>query len=66
MGRNCHAGAPRQRGNAPLNELPVRLEDVEMMLQHFRGSYPGHDPEPVGQNLSPRGGLLGKRLGWAE
>jgi hypothetical protein len=29
-----------------LPEIPVRLADLEFMLQRFAGSYPGHDAEP--------------------
>ena len=35
-----------RRGNEPLPEIPVRLEDIQFILQRFIGTYPDHDPEP--------------------
>ena len=30
-----------------LPELPVRVEDAQLMMELFHGAYPGHDPEPA-------------------
>ena len=42
----CTNAMPGRRDGEPLNEIPVREEDVRFMLQRFAGTYPGHDPEP--------------------
>jgi len=38
-------GAIIRPKDKPLNELPVRLEDVLFMFQRHQGLYPGHDPD---------------------
>lgn len=43
----CTDAMPGRQGSEPLRELPVRLIDVQFMLERFRGNYPGKDPEPV-------------------
>jgi hypothetical protein len=53
-GRYSHAEAldirtnamPGRRGHFPLNEIPVRLGEVQFMLGRFDSRFPGHDPEP--------------------
>jgi hypothetical protein len=42
----CTNAMPGRRGDEPLAEIPVRLADLDFMLQRHAGTYPGHDPEP--------------------
>ena len=42
----CAHAMPGRRGDEPLRELPVRLDDLEVMLLRWVESYPGHDAEP--------------------
>ena len=42
----CSAMPGRLRGD-PINELPVRLSDMQFMLDRYQEAYPGHDPEPT-------------------
>lgn len=42
----CTNAMPGRAGREPLNEIPVRLEDLQFMLQSFAGTYAGIDPEP--------------------
>jgi hypothetical protein len=37
---------PGRFGDESLQEIPIRLADVESMLQQFADRYPGRDPEP--------------------
>lgn len=37
-----------RRGNEPLPEIPVRLDDIQHVLEAFTQKYPNHDPEPKG------------------
>ena len=43
----CTDAIPGRAPDGPLPEIPVRLVDIEMMLELFGTSYPGHDPEPA-------------------
>lgn len=42
----CSQAMPGRYGSAPLQEIPVRLEDLQVMLQRFASTYAGIDPEP--------------------
>lgn len=42
----CIAAMPGMAYLGMLPELPVRLEDVKLMLDAFAMRFPGHDPEP--------------------
>jgi hypothetical protein len=42
----CFDAMPGRFGDESLQEIPIRLADVESMLQQFADRYPGRDPEP--------------------
>lgn len=43
----CVSAMPGRFKGDPVHELPVRLADLEFMLERFSMAYPGHDPEPT-------------------
>lgn len=42
----CTDAMPGRLGDEPLQEIPVRLEDVTAMLRRWTARYPGIDAEP--------------------